>query len=172
MPGTIRSRRFKPILILVVLFTLTVLYITSSARTTRNSDFYQRTQAALQDQRNRAQDHAAAKAADGIGSDEGVAKRLKDAEEQAKAAADRKGELHRAQLGMEELPEEAEDEEKSVAGRKTMKADATAKPDDSELAEPAAKAQAPVKGQQTAETEEEHKVEQELNTILKRSPSE
>lgn len=165
-----RSRRFKPILILVVLFTLTVLYITSSARTTRNSDFYQRTQAALQEQRNRANDKAAAEdGANALGSDEGVARRLKEAEEQAKAAADRKGELHRAQLGMEELPEE--DPEKSVAGRKKMSAEATTKPD-AELAEPAPKDQVPVKGQQTAETEEEHKVEQELNTILKRSPSE
>lgn len=177
MPTPIRSRRFKPILVLVVLFTLTILYVTSSARHTRNSEYYQRTQAELRNQRNRADDDAAT--ANALDSDTDVAKRLKDAADQAKAAADRKGDEHRARLGMEELPEKNDDEnEKSAAGKKGMKA-GTAKEnaasksdaDAADVAGPPNNDQMPVKGQQGVETEDEHKVEQELNAILKRSPS-
>ncbi|KAF2102866.1 hypothetical protein NA57DRAFT_71851 [Rhizodiscina lignyota] len=174
MPTPLRTRRFKPLLTIVVLIVLTVLYLTSSARSTQQSEFYQRTQDALsqQDDTNVA---GAGTAGEAVGSDANVAARLREAEEQAKAAADKKGDEHRAALGMEEIPDE-----KSGAGRKGVVFDdeeedgmypyAAEDAEDHALA-PAAKDQVPVKGkEQTAETQEEHKVEEELNSILKRSP--
>ena len=179
MATPLRTRRFKPLIILVVFFVLIILYLTSSARSTRNSDFYTRTQAALQQQR-----FAADSADDVISSDANVAARLKEAEEQAKKSADKKGDEHRARLGMEELPpaDKEKDQEKSVAGRKTMKDESSKKglvldddADDAYVAagvEKPSKDQVPVKGkEQTAATEEDDKVEAELNSILKRSPS-
>lgn len=102
----------------------------------------------------------------GLGSgDSEVGKRLKEAEEVAKRAADRKGnEFHGEHVKEKVLNDKkAKDGERKVpgvAGHYSKKDLGTEKP---------------LTGQdggkeQTAETEEDHKVKNELNSILKRSP--
>lgn len=104
----------------------------------------------------------------GLGAGDGeVGKRLKEAEEAAKRAADRKGDEFHGEYVKEKVlsdkkAKEGERKVPGVAGHYTKK----------ELGQPFEK---PLKGQEgdkepTAETEEDHKVKNELNAILKRSP--
>lgn len=211
MPTSLRGRRFKPLLTMAVLAVLTILYLTSSARTS-SSDFYTRTEDALAHQKQQEAERAAEDVnvgaggalgvSGGTGSEVDVRKQLREAEERAKASADRKGEMERARLGMEALPDPqenaaAKDNEDvgnsnsaASAGKKTVPVregvaldaddddlwpvESDPELSDHEIVSPGEKNQVPVKTsgkEQTAETEEEHKVEQELNSILKRSPS-
>jgi glutaredoxin len=105
----------------------------------------------------------------GLGAGDGeVGKRLKEAEEAAKRAADRKGdEFHgehvKEKVLSDKKAKEGERKGPGVAGHYTKE----------DLGLPFEKA---LKGteadkEQTAETEEDHKVKNELNAILKRSPS-
>ena len=128
----------------------------SNARQTRNSDFYSRTSSALDAKRNPHQKPVA---------DVEVAENLYAAEAAAKKVVDSKAKEDPVVLGDDEtLPgldasqNVVAEEEKSVAGRKKMKV-----PYETE------------KSQATAEpekTEKQKDVELELNSILKRSPSE
>ena len=130
--------------------------MTSSARYTRSSDFYTKTQDALQ-----AKDRA--EAAKKIEIDD-VGARLKAAEDAAKKAADAKGQkLQEAVTG-----EDSTGGERSVAGRVMMKDQDENVPGVAGVGgKPADRAAA----KQEPETEEDHEVEVELNAILKKSPS-
>jgi len=166
-------RRLKVFALLVLIVFLVTLYITSAARQTRSSEFYTKTQDALAQARAHKeaslQDHES-----GIGGSDGaVGKRLKEAEEAAKRAADKKGdEFHGEDVKEKVLSDKKakEDEkakvdvaegERSVAGRKSMKGSGSS--------EIVLKDKEPVK-EQKPETEEDHKVKNEFNDILKRSP--
>ena len=145
---------------LIVLLTVFVtFYMTSSARHTRSSDFYTKTQDAL-----KVKDRA--EAAKKIEIDD-VSARLKAAEDAAKKAADAKGQkLQEAVTG-----EDSTGGEKSVAGRVMMKDQDEKVPGVAGVGgNPADRAAA--KQEQEPETEEDHEVEVELNAILKKSPSE
>lgn len=103
----------------------------------------------------------------GLGAGDGeVGKRLKEAEEAAKRAADRKGdEFHgehvKEKVLSDKKAKEGERKVPGVAGHYSKKDLGIEKP---------LKEQDGGK-EQTAETEEDHKVKNELNSILKRSPS-
>lgn len=131
--------------ILVVITIVVLLYMTKGAHQTRTSDFYTKTQQALQEK-----DFAEAakqRDADSVGS------RLKAAEDQAKKEADDKDKAIHG------------DESKSVAGRVKIDGDKV----------PGVAAQGGKPRDQAAmnehETPEDHEVELELNAILKKSPS-
>lgn len=131
-----------------VLFVITIvvlLYMNKGARQTHTSDFYTKTQQALQEK-----DFAqAAKQRDA----DSVGTRLKAAEEQAKKFADEKDKAIHG------------DDKKSVAGRVKIEGEKV----------PGVAAQGGRPREQAAvlehETPEEHEVELELNAILKKSPS-
>jgi len=155
-------RRLKVVLLLVLFIVLIALYITSSGHSTRTSAFYSRTQDALAAQRAAKEeslghtDHSLVDdrpdvkvdghpTVDVDGKTDDVRKGLKEAEEKAKAAADKKGdEFHgeagrekAAQIGLKDAQEEINEGKKK--------------------SEP--------------ETEEQGRIKDELNSILKRSPS-
>jgi hypothetical protein len=137
--------------------------MTSSARSTRSSVFYGRTQDALAAQR--AAKEASLGHTDNSPTDDvlvdtegdDVGKRLKDAEEAAKKAADRKGEAFHGEAGREKAEQMAlkDKQEISNAGAKEAAEDRKEE----------------VKKQPKPESEEESRVKDELNSILKRSPS-
>lgn len=126
-----------------------ILYMTRAGTSTHASDFYTKTQEALQQ-------HEFAEAAKQRDADS-VGTRLKAAEQAAKAADDKSAEFHRA----------VEGKDKSVAGR--VKLDG-----DKGTPVPGVAAQGGRPRDQTAlkdnETPEDHDVEMELNAILKRAP--
>ncbi|KAF2492469.1 glutaredoxin [Lophium mytilinum] len=154
------QRRIKVFGLMVLLTVLITLYMTSSARSTQNSDFYTKTSDALV-----ANDLAEKAAAEKIDADD-VGARLKAAEDAAKKAADVKGQKL--------LTEEDEGKgEKSVAGRVLMKEQDEEKESDRVVDIPHAaeeKEEKVVKAKQEPETKEDHEVEVELNAILKKSP--
>ncbi|KAF2257657.1 glutaredoxin domain-containing protein [Lojkania enalia] len=148
MPPPRRAKAFGLIIILTVLITF---YITSGARQTQTSDFYTKTQEALQ-----VREYELAtkqRDADDVGS------RLKAAEEAAKKSAEQKGQKYMDAVS---------GSEKSVAGRVMIQDDEKkpvqgvaqvgGRPGDREAAK------------NRKATPEEHEVEVELNAILKRSP--
>jgi len=136
--------------------------MTSSARSTRSSVFYSRTQDALAAQRAAKEaslGHTDNSPTDGSLTDTGgddVGKRLKEAEEAAKKAADRKGEALHGEAGREKAEQMAlkDKQEISNAGAKEAAEDRKEE----------------AKKQPKPETEEQSKVKDELNDILKRSP--
>jgi hypothetical protein len=160
-------RRVKVFALVILIFVLVTLYVTSAARQTRSSQFYTKTQDALA----QARAHKESSMQDnesGLGAGDGeVGKRLKEAEEAAKRAADRKGdEFHGEQVKEKVLSDKkAKEGERKVPGvasyytKKELGLDQ----------EKPLKASGESK-EQTAETEEDHKVNNELNAILKRSP--
>jgi hypothetical protein len=147
-------RRVKVFGLLILLFVVTVLFWTASARQQRNQgvgDFYSNTQQAL----NRKPMRGATKSEL---DDEEIAKkmaeRLKEAAEVAKSNANAKAPKPDPPSSVVGVGSAAEGSsgERSVAGRKKFSAGDT---------------QEPVQ----EETQEEHDVEVELNSILKKSPS-
>lgn len=141
-------RRIKTISLLIIVTIVVVFYMSSASRQTRASDFYTKTQQALQDR----QFQEAAKQRDS----ESVGSRLKAAEDQAKKAAEEKH---------ARAKEAVEGDGKSVAGRVKLDGDKV----------PGVAAQGGRPRDQAAmqehETAEDHDVEMELNAILKKSPS-
>ncbi|KAI9738952.1 MAG: hypothetical protein M1818_005266 [Claussenomyces sp. TS43310] len=146
-------RRMRVMGVTVLLCVITLLWYTSDARRARRSDFYSTTKSALEKQdsstyRTHPLDDDAALAA-------AMAARLRDAEsvamDNANAKAPKPAPLagEKAQAVIEDLP--AKDGDRNVAGRKKY-------PIESEK---------PVVAEKTPE---EHEVEVELNSILKRSP--
>ncbi|KAF2143691.1 uncharacterized protein K452DRAFT_160966 [Aplosporella prunicola CBS 121167] len=196
MPPSLRSqRRLKAMGLLVFLAVLTTLYLTSAARQTRNSDFYQRTQGALA-ARERAAVAAAEAELEAQAADFDVGKRLKAAEEKAKKSANNKGdriqevvaagkaEKEKERVGdmknggaatKDDAPEHDEiTGEKSVAGRISLKDSAkddgvakVGKVGDSVKGHTAA---TPSKAGEEEKSDEDREVELELNAILKKSP--
>lgn len=142
---------------MVLLAVLVTLYMTSAARQTQTSDFYTKTQQALQAK----EDAQAAKDRDA----DDVGARLKAAEDAAKKAADVKGQ--KAKEAVEgPIPSNTE---KSVGGRyKMTNQDGDRVPG---VAGYGGKPADKLASKQEPETEEDHEVEMELNAILKKSPS-
>lgn len=161
MPSQRRVKAFGLIILLTILITL---YMTSSAHTTADSEFYKKTSAALEVVKEEAAQAAEKLEVEDIGA------RLKAAEDAAKAAADKKG--HQLQEEVQEEVEEAE--EKSVAGRVRIQSEKEKDERVVELRGPGAGQgeEKVVKAKQEPETKEDHEVEVELNEILKKSPSE
>lgn len=146
MPSQRRMRFFG---ILIVVTVVVLFYMSRGAHQTQTSDFYTKTQQALQEK-----EYAeAAKQRDA----ESVGSRLKAAEEQAKKNAEDKYTDHKVKV-------EGQDQ-KSVAGRVKMDGDRV----------PGVAQQGGKPRDQAAmmehETLEDHEVEMELNAILKKSPS-
>ncbi|CAO2654980.1 Nn.00g117130.m01.CDS01 [Neocucurbitaria sp. VM-36] len=145
MPSQRRMRLFG---VLVVITVIVLVYISRGAHHTHTSDFYTKTQEALQELQY--EEAAKQRDADSVGS------RLKVAEEQAKKAADEKYESKKVAV--------EGDDQKSVAGRVKLDGEKV----------PGVAAQGGRSRDQAVvnenETTEDHEVEMELNAILKRSP--
>jgi hypothetical protein len=170
------ARRLKAFFLLVLISVLITLYLTASARQTRTSQFYTKTQDAL----------AAARAAKDAGlrdvpggADADVGARLREAEEAAKKAADIKGDAFHGEEGRRQA---------SIVRDRQAKETAAATPDKEEKKDEPRLAKVPglameeglrkqaaenkkIDAESTAETQEDHKVKEELNSILKKSPS-
>lgn len=196
MPSITRSRRLKPLLTLAVLILLTILYLTSSAHSTRNSPFYKNTVAALQKQHQQQIQETDNTRSDT--SDAKLKQDLQDAGDRAKEGANRKGDEMRKKLGMEDIangkqvplqegqqqapkdstPVLEEAKEKVVAEGKVTKDPATSivanKPTESKSAKvkEGAKVEAADEDEDDEYSANAAKVDAELNSILKRSPSE
>jgi hypothetical protein len=144
-----RRVRFYGVLALVTIIVL--VYISRGAHQTHNSDFYTKTEQALQER-----EHAeAARARDA----ESVKSRLQAAEEQAKKSAD-----HKYITNMEAIEGPGK---KGVAGRVEIDSQ-----DDKKVQGVAAHGgrTRDQTAMQKDETLEEHEVEMEMNAILKKSP--
>jgi hypothetical protein len=146
MPSQRRMRLYG---ILIVITVAVLFYMSRAAHQTQTSDFYTKTQQALQEKEYA--EAAKQRDADSVGS------RLKAAEQQAKKNAEDKYTDHKAKV-------EGQDQ-KSVAGRVKMDGDKV----------PGVAQQGGKPRDQAAmmehETLEDHEVEMELNAILKKSPS-
>jgi hypothetical protein len=165
-------RRLKAFGLVVFLAVLVTLYLTSSARQTRTSEFYTKTQQAMRAAKEKAQPPPGSE--ESWGGETEVGKRLKEAEEAAKKSADKKGDAFHGEEGRRQA---------SIV--KDRVAAATSAPKDPKKGGPRV-AKVPglameegLKKQAAdnkkleeagAETEEDHKVKDELNSILKRSP--
>ncbi|TID27594.1 hypothetical protein E6O75_ATG00361 [Venturia nashicola] len=158
-------RRIKVFTLIVLIGVLVTLYVTGAGRQTRSSQFYTKTQDALAQARAR-KESAMHDRESGLGAGGSeVGKRLKEAEDVAKRAADRKGD----EFHGEHVKEKVLNDKKTKEGE-TKVPDVSGHYSKQDLG-----IEKPLKGQdgnkeQTAETEEDHKVKNELNSILKRSP--
>jgi hypothetical protein len=147
MPSQRRVRLYG---ILALVTIIVLLYVSRAAHQTQNSDFYTKTQQALQEREH----EEATKQRDAAS----VQSRLKAAEEQAKKSADDKD--TKAKVAVEGPGK------KSVAGRVEIDSQASAVPG---VAAQGGRTHEQ-KAIQKDETLEEHEVEMEMNTILKKSP--
>ncbi|KAF1846501.1 glutaredoxin [Cucurbitaria berberidis CBS 394.84] len=142
------QRRMRLIAVLALITIIVIVYISRGAHQTHGSDFYTKTQQALQE--SQFQEAAKQRDADGVGS------RLKAAEDQAKKAADEKYDSKKVAI--------EGDDQKGVAGRVKLGGDKV----------PGVAAQGGRSRDQAIvkedETPEAHEVETELNLILKKSP--
>lgn len=152
-------RRIKVFGLLIFLFVITILFWTASLRQSRAQDtrtvgdFYDKTVNALNSQN---------KAAPGVTEDELIAKKmaesLKEAAQVAKDNANAKApkpDPPSQVVGVGSAAEGARGDERSVAGRKKFGGGEEQKPFKEE----------------EKESEEDHEIEVELNSILKKSPS-
>ncbi len=170
MPSTRRLRVFGLAMACLVLL---ILYFTADSRRTHSHDFYTSTVKAM-DAKSAA---AAAAAKDAENAD--VGQRLRDAEAAAKKAADAKTPNPNANAVVAAVEKEVPilaDAAKNVAGRIKVKGGekwdmSTGKEAAGVGKEGGGGGQAEGKEEPAAETQEEHDVEVELNSILKRSPS-
>jgi FtsZ-interacting cell division protein ZipA len=120
------NRRLKGFFLIVVLLVLLTLYVTASARQTRSSQFYTKTQDALDAARvaKQAKLHDSEAA---LGEDDMITHRLKAAEEAAKRNADKKGdEFHGEEtkqkvIKVKESLEEVDEEKKLSSKSKSSK---------------------------------------------------
>ncbi|KAK7538392.1 thioredoxin-like protein [Phyllosticta citribraziliensis] len=153
--ATLRSqRRFKILGLFVFLVVLTILYVTSAARQTRESDFYRKTQYALaqREKINNAQPHVQPKMA---ASDDDVSKRLKAAEDKAKKSANFKG---------DRIQEDGKSDSVDGVAR-------VGNVGDSVRAASANGAKSSNDASSSVEqTDEDKEAEEEMNAILKKSP--
>lgn len=158
-------RRIKVFALVVLIGVLVTLYVTGAARQTRSSQFYTKTQDALAQARAH-KESAMQDRESGLGAgDSEVGKRLKEAEEVAKRAADRKGDEFHGEHVKEKVlngkkAKEGERKVPGVAGHYSKQDLGIMKPLKEKDGDK----------EQAAETEEDHKVKNELNSILKRSP--
>lgn len=188
------QRRLRIIGLLIALTFLAVIYLSNSGHSTRTSEFYSRTVAALDAKHRAAQEaldlenhkkiqaaaeaEAVAKAKDRdpdspvpVVKEKGQKPFAVDVEEAAKKAQSVAASVADGAQDAVHGVTGAEAAEKSVAGRKMMKGlkdDGVAKVGNSGAKDPASGSK---EGEDTSETDEEHAVEVELNAILKKSPS-
>jgi hypothetical protein len=172
MPST---RRLKAFFLLVILAVLITLYLTASARQTRTSQFYTKTQDALAAAR-----QAKEAGLSGLGGDElDIGKRLREAEEAAKKAADRKGDAFHGEEGRKQANIVKENAAKETAasantgGEMKHGGPRQAKVPGLAMEEGLKKQAAENRkknAEESAETQEDREVKDELNSILKRSP--
>lgn len=142
--------------LLIVVTVVIILYMSGAARQTRTSQFYLKTQEALQ-----AREYVeATKQRDA----EDVTLRLKAAEEAAKKSADQKSQKFFDSVGGGGAPE------KGVAGRYVMKEQGDEKKPVQGVATVGGRTRDKL-AKQEPETPEDHEIEVELNAILKKSPS-
>lgn len=176
-------RRGKVLGLVIVVALCIFLYLSSSARSTRTSEFYTRTVAAIDARQQRtANDAADLEAARVRTHDEKAAQAARDriagdspplgagqkplAEAAGDAAAAAKDAVKDAVHGV------VESGEKSVAGRKMMAKDGKAGGDDGVAKVGNTGAKPTSNGEAEEKTDEDHEVDAELNAILKKSPSE
>ncbi|KAI9691917.1 MAG: hypothetical protein M1822_007990 [Bathelium mastoideum] len=163
----------RGIVVITVVSILMVIYITTAAQSTRTSKFYTKTVAALDLKAKTAKQEAAdTELKQRIAEREKIAQVNTEPDERSSVESENLGVVN-GDRGSEQKPilapkknEEAGDSEKSVAGRKMMK-------DDKYMDDGVATVGNTEKGPTSNvkdETEEEHAVEVELNSILKRSP--
>lgn len=189
------QRRLKVFGLLAALIVLTILYVSNSGHSTRTSEFYSRTVAAIDTKARAAQEaldlethkkiHVAAQAE--------AAQKAKDRDpdlpvpgvkgkEQKPFAVDADEASKQAKKVAANVADGVKDAvhgvtssegaDKSVAGRKMMKGmkdDGVAKVGNSGAKDPASGKK---EGEDTEESDAEHDIEMELNSILKKSPSE
>jgi hypothetical protein len=161
----ISARRIKAVILLAIVAFLIAIYVASSPSTTRSSAFYTSTRAALNQ---READEANVKALES--DDLAVQNRLREAEQKAKMAADRKGERFHGKdfKNGAKIVSVAVDHDAGVA-RKTLKGGS-----EKVLLETKGKldkVREEAEKNRATQTAEERKAEAELNYILKRSPS-
>jgi hypothetical protein len=144
------NRKLKATVLFVVLAILVTIYITSAGHQTRDSPFYTRTADAL------ALREAEEKSGNAIKSDDvEKQRRLREAEEAAKKAANRKG----AEFHGEDVKKKGEKIKDEVDRAKAVGNMDTGKPNVQKVVE------------EVEQSVEDRKAETELNYILKRSPS-
>ncbi|KAF2010122.1 thioredoxin-like protein [Aaosphaeria arxii CBS 175.79] len=149
-----RRMRLSGLLFIVVV--IVILYMSSSASRTQGSDFYTRTQEALQSR----EYEAAAKQRDA----EDVGSRLKAAENAAKQSADKKSQKYFESV-------DGAGNEKSVAGRVKLGEQAADRKNPPGVANVGGRpADIHAAKEDKDETKEQHEAEVELNAILKKSP--
>jgi hypothetical protein len=160
-------RRIRAYGLIITVFILILWYINSGAKHTRSSALYQKTSDAIEKQR------LAQLTADksGVPPDANVYTRVKQVENSAKELADERGHQMQQDIASKDAKpvwskDSVADGEKSIAGRRKMK-DGVAPVGNIDTDTPQA-----TRGGQAKETEEQHEVEVELNSILKMSPSE
>lgn len=140
--------------LLIVLAIVTTLYMTGSARQTRSSDFYTKTQTEIQ-----AREYEKATK---LRNADDVSARLKAAESVAKEAANEKD---------EKFHDSVDGGDKGIAGRVIMKEQGGDKKKVPGVAGVGGRPKDREAAKTEPETQEEHEVELELNAILKKSPS-
>lgn len=145
------QRRVRLIALLGLIGVIIIFYMSGSAHQTRNSDFYTKTQEALETREHEAA--AKQRDADNVGS------RLKAAEEAAKKSADKYYESV-----------EGTNSEKSVAGRVKLTEQGADKKKVPGVANVGGRPRDREAAKTSEETEEEHEAEVELNALLKKSP--
>jgi len=144
------NRRFKATVLCIALALIIIIYVSSSPQRTRDSPFYTRTADAL------AQREKEEEGGRGIESDDiAVQRRLREAADAAKISADKKAAAFHGedvkQKGTE-IKSKLDEEEASKSVEKGGSDSQKVVADD------------------TAESEDDHRAENELNFILKRSP--
>ena len=159
---------------MIVVSILMVIYITTAAQSTRTSEFYTKTVAALDRKARVAKEAADSELKQRIADREKIAQVNAEPNEKHPTTAEKlnaitgeKGAAQQKPIIAPKKDDDVGDNEKSVAGRKMMK-------DDKYSEEGVAKIGNTEKSSGSTdqdETEEEHAVETELNSILKRSPS-
>lgn len=168
------NRRIRVVTLLVVLAVIVTLYVTSAARQSQSNPFYVKTADALAAARAAKEASLGNRDPGAVGTgDNSVAARLKEAEEAAKKAADKKAEdFHGEQIvdtkkkeaevldvkkkTQDDIKEKANQAKDAIAGGAAAVKEAVLKED---------------KKEESPEDAEKRKVKDELNSILKRSPS-
>lgn len=189
------QRRLKIFGLLAAIIVLTLFYVSNSGQSTRTSEFYSRTVAAIDQKTRAAQEaldlenhkkvHAAAEAEaaqKAVNRDPDTPLPGTKGKEQKPFAVDVEDASKKAQSVAASVVDGAKDAvhgvtgpesaDKSVAGRKMMKGlkdDGVAKIGNSGAKDPASGKK---EGEETEESDADHDTEVELNTILKKSPSE
>jgi hypothetical protein len=185
------QRRVKVFALLAALAVLSFIYLSSASSSTRSSPFYTKTASALNTKHQEALDlenhqkiqevHDAAErekqAANVRDPDLAAVPGQKVGKDQKPFAVDVEEAAEKAQKVADTVKEGAKDAvhgvvdaaEKSVAGRKMIKGEKGLKDDG--VAKVGNTGAQPAQADHADESEEEHKVEIELNAILKKSPS-